>query len=60
MDVNKDEYLDFNEFLNGFIKIYISTFIEKFQVVFDIYDFDGDGFINKDDISTILSHMPMV
>jgi Ca2+-binding EF-hand superfamily protein len=27
--------------------------------VFDIYDFDGDGNISKDDISAILSYMPV-
>jgi Ca2+-binding EF-hand superfamily protein len=27
--------------------------------VFDIYDFDGDGQISKDDISAILNYMPI-
>ena len=27
--------------------------------MFEIYDFDGDGLISKEDISTILSYMPV-
>ena len=29
------------------------------KLVFDIYDFDGDGLISKEDISAILSYMPV-
>ena len=27
--------------------------------MFEIYDFDGDGLVSKEDISTILSYMPV-
>lgn len=27
--------------------------------MFDIYDFDGDGLISREDISAILSYMPV-
>lgn len=28
--------------------------------MFEIYDFDGDGFITKNDISTIISSLPVI
>ena len=58
LDLNNDAYLDYREFLTGLIKIYCSNFDQKTKLVFDIYDFDGDGFISKDDISTVLAYMP--
>lgn len=60
MDSNQDGYLDYNEFLGGLFKIYLSTFEQKIAFVFEIYDFDRDGFITKEDISSILSYMPVL
>ena len=59
MDLNCDGYVDCREFLTGLLRIYCSTFDQRTKFVFDIYDFDTDGFISKDDISTILSYMPV-
>lgn len=59
MDLNCDSYVDYREFLTGLMRIYCSTFDQKTKFVYDIYDFDGDGFISKDDISAILSYMPV-
>ena len=60
MDMNNDGYVDYREFLTGLLRIYCSTFDQKTKLVFDIYDFDNDGLISKDDISAILSYMPIV
>lgn len=59
MDLNSDGYVDYREFLTGLLRIYCSTFEQKTKFVFEIYDFDGDGLISKEDISTILSYMPV-
>ena len=59
MDLNNDNYVDHREFLTGLLRIYCSTFEQRTKFVFDIYDFDGDGFISKEDISAILSYMPV-
>ncbi len=56
--MNEDGYLDYREFLTGLIKIYCSNFDQKTKLVFDIYDFDSDGFVSKEDISTVLAYMP--
>ena len=59
MDQNNDGYVDYIEFLTGLLRVYCSTFDQKTKLVFDIYDFDSDGNISKDDISAILSYMPV-
>jgi len=46
--------------LTGLFRIFCSSFDEKADFVFEIYDFDGDGFITKNDISTILSSLPVI
>lgn len=59
MDLNQDNYVDHREFLTGLLRIYCSTFEQRTKFVFDIYDFDNDGQISKEDISAILSYMPV-
>ena len=59
MDINSDGYIDYREFLTGFLRIYCSTFEQRTKFVFEIYDFDTDGLISKEDIATILSYMPV-
>lgn len=60
MDSNKDDYLDQREFLIGLFRLYCSSFDEKVEFIFEIYDFDGDGFITKNDISTVMASMPVI
>jgi Ca2+-binding EF-hand superfamily protein len=40
-------------------KVYYSKLESKIKLVFDIYDFDSDGFISKEDIRIVLSHIPL-
>ena len=40
--------------------MYCSSFDEKAQLIFEIYDFDSDGFITKHDISTIMASLPVI
>ncbi len=58
MDLNSDNYVDYREFLTGLLRIYCSTYDQKTKFVFEIYDFNNDGYVSKDDISTILGYMP--
>jgi Ca2+-binding EF-hand superfamily protein len=60
LDLNNDGYLDYKEFLTGLLRVYCSTFEQKTKFVFEIYDFDNDKKISKEDISTILNYMPVV
>ena len=60
MNVTKSGYLDQKEFLTGLFRVYCSSFDEKSDFIFEIYDFDADGFISKTDIITILSSLPVI
>ena len=59
LDVDCNSYLSYDEFLNGMFCFYCSNFDEKLKFVFQIYDFNGDGFINKNDIITLMSCIPI-
>jgi len=60
MDLNGDGYLDSKEFVTGLLRAFDSTFENRTKLVFDIYDFDFDGFVSKDDISAILNYVPII
>ena len=60
LDSDANGYIDQREFLTGLFRIYCSTFDEKADFIFEIYDFDADGFITKTDISTILASLPVI
>ena len=60
MDLNSDGYVDHKEFMTGLLRVFCSNFEGRTKLVFDIYDFDNDGYISKEDISAILSYMPIV
>ena len=59
LDTDKDLYLNQKEFLNGMLDFYCSSFDQKLNFVFRMYDFDEDGLITKTDITTIISCMPV-
>ena len=59
MDLNSDGYIDVKEFISGLLRIYCSSYDQKTQFVFDIYDFDRDGEVSKEDITAILNYMPV-
>ena len=55
-DKNKDGYLNFLEFTSSILTINSNDINIIMRLVFDIYDFDSDDFINVEDIKTILLH----
>jgi len=60
MDTDNDGYLNLTEFITGYLRLYCSNFNDKVKFIFQIYDFDNDGFITKDDISSILNSLPIL
>jgi len=38
------------------LKLYSYDFIERMKFIFNMYDFDNDGIINKNDVYTLLKH----
>jgi Ca2+-binding EF-hand superfamily protein len=59
-DVDKDCYLKKTEFQGGICRLFVSSFDENVKLVYDLFDFDSDGKISKEDIRTLLSHVPLV
>jgi len=60
LDANNDEYIDLREFVYILFKVYYSSFDAQVKLVFDIYDFDRDGSITKEDVRIILSYIPIL
>jgi Ca2+-binding EF-hand superfamily protein len=60
LDLSKNDYIDLREFVHGFFKVYYSNLETKIKLSFDVYDFDRDGYITKEDVRLILSHIPIV
>ena len=48
-----------SEFVNGFFKLYMGSFEETIEVIFNLLDFNKDGKINKEDAKIILSYLPL-
>lgn len=59
MDLKGQGFIDLREFVHGFFKIYYSNLDTKLKMVFDMYDFDKDEFITKEDVRVVLSHVPI-
>jgi len=59
LDLSKNDYIDLREFVHGFFKVYYSNLETKLKLSFDMYDFDRDGTITKEDVRLILSHVPI-
>ena len=45
--------------MHGFFKVYYSNLETKIKLSFDMYDFDRDGYITREDVRLILSHIPI-
>ena len=57
--------------MHGFFKVYYSNLDTKLKLAFDMYkkisfiyfpnryDFDSDGFVKKEDVRLVLSHIPI-
>ena len=50
--------IDYQEFLTGMALIYHGTLEEKKKFLFEMYDLDGDGVVTKEELYTMLSHVP--
>ena len=59
MDTTNGGYIDLKTFVRGLFKVYYSSLDEKVQLIFDMYDFDGDGYIDKEDVRLIMTHIPV-
>ena len=58
-DSNNDNHLEEKEFINGLSKLYCGTFYETSEIIFNLLDYDKDGQIQKDDVTIMLSYLPL-
>jgi len=58
-DVDGDEYLAEEEFKRGMKRLFGQNIREYMKLVYDLFDFDLDGKVSKEDIRTLLSHVPL-
>lgn len=54
----KLEYVTMQSFIQNFTDIFIGDLSKKMRFTFNMYDFDGDGYITPEDIRIMLSYMP--
>ena len=58
-DEDKDGFLSSKEFILGMNRLYNGSYQDTIKLIFDILDFNHDGFIEKDDAKMILSLLPL-
>ena len=56
-DSDNDEYINMKEFINGMKLLFYDSFENSSKFIFNFYDFDKDGLINKNDIRIVLSYI---
>ena len=56
LDINKKNKLSFDNYVNGFLKIYTGTLDEKLKFVFDMFNINKDQFIYYNDVYLILNY----
>ena len=59
LDKNKNDYLDITEFTEGMTTLFYDSVDKMEKFIFDLYDFDKDGLISKEDVRVVLSYIPL-
>ena len=59
-DTDKDGFLKKAEFISGFLKLFPVSFEKSIKLIYDLFDFDSDGQVSKEDFRVLLSHVPLV
>ena len=58
IDKKRRGFIDAMQFCTFMFKLYSADYDVRIKFIFDLYDFDDDGVISKEDIHTLLSHFP--
>ena len=58
-DRDNDNNLEEKDFINNLIKLYCGTFYQTTEIIFNLLDYDKDGKIQKDDVTIMLSFLPL-
>lgn len=58
-DSDNDGFLSKEEFHKGLNRFFPETFEKSMRLIFDLFDFDSDGKISKEDVRILLSYIPL-
>ena len=58
-DKERNGYLSKKDFTTGMSNLFTGSFEILCEIIFNIYDFDKDNKITREDISVILSYIPL-
>ena len=58
-DTNSSGSIELDEFVEGMKTLFYEDYGKNTKFIFDFYDFDNDGKINKEDIKVILSYITL-
>lgn len=58
-DSDSNGYLSRSEFTKGMQTLFAGDYAEMIKFIFQLYDFDKDEFITKEDIRIVLSYIPL-
>ena len=56
---NNREYISLSDFISGMKNLFCEDYEKSSKFIFDFYDYDNNGKINKEDIRTILSYITL-
>ena len=59
LDNKKETVLSLQDFVKGMTTLYCGGYDETVKFIFDFYDMDNDGLINKEDIRVVLSYITL-
>jgi len=60
IDKDNDGFLGLKEFIEGMNDLYYGNFRQSAKIIFNMYDFDKDGRINKEDVRILFSYLPLL
>ena len=58
-DINSNGSIELNEFVDSMKTLFYEDYEKNTKFIFDFYDFNNDGKINKEDIRVILSYITL-
>ena len=59
LDVRHTTVISLNDFIKGMTTLFCGGYEETVKFIFDFYDMDNDGVINKEDIRVVLSYITL-
>lgn len=59
IDDNENARIEFKEFMAALLRIYCADLEQQYKVAFEVYDFNKDGVISREEVRLVLSYVPL-